>query len=53
MDKGEGEMVVCAEAKGKRSKRKRKEGAPKESTWEKKQSEKVSTLTCVLAHAGV
>jgi hypothetical protein len=53
MDKGEGEMVACGEAKGKRSKQKRKEGAPKESAREKKRSEKVSTLTCVLAHACV
>jgi hypothetical protein len=47
MDEGEGETVAGADEKGRRSKRKRKEGAPKEPAREKKWSEKVSTLTCV------
>lgn len=50
MDEGEGGGEMEVEVKGKRSKR-RKEEAPKdkESARGKKQSEKVTILSCVLA----
>ncbi|KAK3145714.1 hypothetical protein QOZ80_3BG0256480 [Eleusine coracana subsp. coracana] len=51
MDEGEEEMVAGAEAKGKRSKRKRKEGAPKESARGKKRSEKERRVQLDSIHA--